>query len=611
MYECVLIAQLSKRGIVNNKENMKKLLLFVLMLLPMVASAETVEIDGIWYNLVPKGNIAEVTGSRIQSGDIVIPETISFEGTDYTVTKIHSGAFLDYTDIKSLSLPKTIETVGGLVTGNIYDRSPTISIYITDLEAWCNIKYNFSDNPGNDYGQIFAFETYNLYLNGNNLVELNVPTTIESINSYAFKNCENIKKVTIINNVTNIGDNAFENCIGLTSVTIPNSVTSIGSSAFQGCSGLTSVTIGSGVKSIGDWAFSSCSSLTSITIPNSVTRICNNAFRSCTSLTSVTIPNSVTEIDGSAFKGCTGLTSVTIPNSVTSIGELAFANCDNLEDVYCNAEIVPNTSTDAFDYSYIEYATLHVPATSVNSYKTTEPWSKFKKVVSISETPHTLKYVIDDEDYETFQLYEGDDIIPLDEPTKEGYTFSGWSEIPETMPAKDVVVTGTFTINKYKLTYKVDDVEYKTSEIEYGATITPEPSPTKEGYTFSGWSEIPEKMPANDVTITGTFTFIPLGKCATPSISMKDGNIFFECETEGVEYVPQVIPLNETSYSNGEMQLPNKYRITVYATKEQYENSDMATKDIELSLGSKGDVNGDGKVNVADHVKLSDIIMNK
>ena len=611
MYECVLIAQLSKRGIVNNKENMKKLLLFVLMLLPMVASAETVEIDGIWYNLVPKGNIAEVTGSRIQSGDIVIPETISFEGTDYTVTKIHSGAFLDYTDIKSLSLPKTIETVGGLVTGNIYDRSPTISIYITDLEAWCNIKYNFSDNPGNDYGQIFAFETYNLYLNGNNLVELNVPTTIESINSYAFKNCENIKKVTIINNVTNIGDNAFENCIGLTSVTIPNSVTSIGSSAFQGCSGLTSVTIGSGVKSIGDGAFSSCSGLTSITIPNSVTRICNNAFRSCTSLTSVTIPNSVTEIDGSAFKGCTGLTSVTIPNSVTSIGELAFANCDNLEDVYCNAEIVPNTSTDAFDYSYIEYATLHVPATSVNSYKTTEPWSKFKKVVSISETPHTLKYVIDDEDYETFQLYEGDDIIPLDEPTKEGYTFSGWSEIPETMPAKDVVVTGTFTINKYKLTYKVDDVEYKTSEIEYGATITPEPSPTKEGYTFSGWSEIPEKMPANDVTITGTFTFIPLGKCATPSISMKDGNIFFECETEGVEYVPQVIPLNETSYSNGEMQLPNKYRITVYATKEQYENSDMATKDIELSLGSMGDVNGDGKVNVADHVKLSDIIMNK
>ena len=590
---------------------MKKLLLFVLMLLPMVASAETVEIDGIWYNLVPKGNIAEVTGSRIQSGDIVIPETISFEGTDYTVTKIHSGAFLDYTDIKSLSLPKTIETVGGLVTGNIYDRSPTISIYITDLEAWCNIKYNFSDNPGNDYGQIFAFETYNLYLNGNNLVELNVPTTIESINSYAFKNCENIKKVTIINNVTNIGDNAFENCIGLTSVTIPNSVTSIGSSAFQGCSGLTSVTIGSGVKSIGDGAFSSCSGLTSITIPNSVTRICNNAFRSCTSLTSVTIPNSVTEIDGSAFKGCTGLTSVTIPNSVTSIGELAFANCDNLEDVYCNAEIVPNTSTDAFDYSYIEYATLHVPATSVNSYKTTEPWSKFKKVVSISETPHTLKYVIDDEDYETFQLYEGDDIIPLDEPTKEGYTFSGWSEIPETMPAKDVVVTGTFTINKYKLTYKVDDVEYKTSEIEYGATITPEPSPTKEGYTFSGWSEIPEKMPANDVTITGTFTFIPLGKCATPSISMKDGNIFFECETEGVEYVPQVIPLNETSYSNGEMQLPNKYRITVYATKEQYENSDMATKDIELSLGSMGDVNGDGKVNVADHVKLSDIIMNK
>ena len=93
-------------------------------------------------------------------------------------------------------------------------------------------------------------------------------------------------------------------------------------------------------------------------------------------------------------------------------------------------------------------------------------------------------------------------------PEKEGYTFSGWSEIPAKMPAKDVTVTGSFTINSYKLIYMVDDREYKSYEIEYSSSITPEAQPTKEGYTFSGWSEIPVTMPAKDVTITGNFTLI-------------------------------------------------------------------------------------------------------
>ena len=61
-------------------------------------------------------------------------------------------------------------------------------------------------------------------------------------------------------------------------------------------------------------------------------------------------------------------------------------------------------------------------------------------------------------------------------------------------------------MNKYKLTYMVDGAEYKSYDVEYGAIITPEAAPTKEGYTFSGWSEIPETMPAHDVTVTGTFT---------------------------------------------------------------------------------------------------------
>ena len=121
-----------------------------------------------------------------------------------------------------------------------------------------------------------------------------------------------------------------------------------------------------------------------------------------------------------------------------------------------------------------------------------------------------MTYIVDGTEYKTYEIEYGATIIPETEPTKEGYTFFEWSEIPESMPAHDVIVTGSFIVNKYKLTYIVDGTEYKTYEIEYDATIMPETNPTKEGCTFSGWSEIPETMPAHNVTVTGAF-FIATG----------------------------------------------------------------------------------------------------
>ena len=92
-------------------------------------------------------------------------------------------------------------------------------------------------------------------------------------------------------------------------------------------------------------------------------------------------------------------------------------------------------------------------------------------------------------------------------PVREGYTFKGWDkEIPELMPAENMTFTAQWQINSYKLVYIVDGEEYKTVDVEYGADIIPEATPEKEGYTFSGWSEMPETMPAHDVTVEGTFS---------------------------------------------------------------------------------------------------------
>ena len=160
-------------------------------------------------------------------------------------------------------------------------------------------------------------------------------------------------------------------------------VLEIKESSFRDCTSLTAVTIPNSVTSIGRYAFRDCSSLTSVTIPNSVTSIGYDAFDGCSSLTAVTIPNSVTSIGKYAFYNCSSLTSITIGSGVTSIDEYAFSYCQSLTDVYCYAENVPRTYSNAFENSSISSATLHVPAGSIDEYISKSPWSKFGSIVAI------------------------------------------------------------------------------------------------------------------------------------------------------------------------------------------------------------------------------------
>lgn len=114
------------------------------------------------------------------------------------------------------------------------------------------------------------------------------------------------------------------------------------------------------------------------------------------------------------------------------------------------------------------------------------------------------------------------------------------------MPANDVTVTGMFAINKYTLTYKVNDEIYKTYEVEFGTTITAEEEPTKEGYTFSGWSAIPATMPAENVTVTGDFTFID---AIEDVIADDDEYQIFTLDGKNVESLQKGV--NIIRYSNG------------------------------------------------------------
>lgn len=108
---------------------------------------------------------------------------------------------------------------------------------------------------------------------------------------------------------------------------------------------------------------------------------------------------------------------------------------------------------------------------------------------------YAIIYNLDGNIFRTDSILYGDTIVSAADPIKEGYTFSGWSEIPAVMPANDIEVTGTFSINKYIVTFinydndtlQIDTLEYGLIPLYQGAI------PLKESerlytYTFSGWS---------------------------------------------------------------------------------------------------------------------------
>lgn len=146
-------------------------------------------------------------------------------------------------------------------------------------------------------------------------------------------------------------------------------------------------------------------------------------FRDCSSLTAVTIPSSVTSIYDNAFFSCWSLTSVTTKNkSPISIKNETFPNRWN--------------------------STLYVPRGSKKNYqKNGNFWSQFKSIVEFDLPTHSLTYVVDGVEYKKYTIEEDASISPEPEPTKEGYTFSGWIGLPEIMPDHDVVVEGIFTPN--------------------------------------------------------------------------------------------------------------------------------------------------------------------
>ena len=188
------------------------------------------EVDGICYK-IGENNTVSVTGPRDFYGDIVIPNQVCFNSAVYLVTSIEESAFYHWPydeSTKSVTIPSSITSIGSDAFG---ERMGLTAVYISDLEAWCKIRFN---GDGSNPLEI----AHHLYLNGTEINDLVIPSSVISIGSTAFRGCIGLTSVTIPKSVTCIGDYAFLNCHELSSLFIPNSVTSIGEGAFSGCEDL-------------------------------------------------------------------------------------------------------------------------------------------------------------------------------------------------------------------------------------------------------------------------------------------------------------------------------------------------------------------------------------
>ena len=359
----------------------------------------------------------------------------------------------------------------------------------------------------------------------NGLKSVTIPNSVTSIGDYAFK-WSGLTSVTIPNSVTSIGGGSFDNCSSLTSVIIPNSVTSIGEAAFELCNGLTSVTIPNSVTSIRRATFCKCRGLKSVTIPNSVTSIGEYAFSDCSGLTSVTIPNSVISIENGAFSGCSGLTSVTIPNSVTSIGAVAFSKCSGLTSV-----TIPNSVTSIGESAFNDCSGL-TSVTIPNSVKSIGEYTFYNCSGLTSVTiPNSVKSIGD-------------------------YAFGSCPNLENVY---------CYAENLY---YSDDDI-FKDSYIEY-ATLHVPSSAISYYQTTAPWSGF-GTIKALESTDVGT------KKCETPTISFADGELIFNCATEGVEYVSEINSNDINKFYTEKVSLTACYDISVTATKSGFSNSDVAT----------------------------------
>ena len=339
----------------------------------------THNLDGVTYELNANGT-ATAIDYYYDIADMVyvaIPETVTVpDGASYTVTSIGEDAFAGCTNLWTIALPSTIESIGDrafadIPPGSIYIHSttpPSINTTVFPNDGYTRYIY-VPQGSATAYAEAEGWVNYGTYLD-----KKEIGTFFD------------FKLVFGDNHTGTVQQNN-------------NNVSSLDFSSgkidvFDGYQNQEYTITG-----FEPWSFVSCANLTSVKLSPYSTTVAEGAFSWCTSLTDVNIPESVTSIQRFAFMSCTSLDKITIPASVTSIGADAFNECSNLTSVYCYAATPPALAGEANPFSNAANATLYVPEGTKADYEAATYWQDFGQIVEMDMandvTIDGINYILD------------------------------------------------------------------------------------------------------------------------------------------------------------------------------------------------------------------------
>ncbi len=345
------------------------------------------------------GKNAVVLGSSAEDATtfwFVLPP-LAFDDGFTIIVRRKDGTVFTKSTTKAITITRNCITKMSPFQVEMEGTQPGNIIYYTSIDGNIVEPYQIDGLVSNKYEDGIGVMTFSKNLETieeyafyecQNIASISIPMGVTSIGDYAFYCCFDLTSISIPDSVTSIGNSAFFECSFLSSITIPDSVTCIGNSAFFDCQSLPFFDMPKGVKSIGESAFEHCLGLTSIEIPDGVTHIGDHAFRSCIALTTITIPKSVARISNGLIMGCSNLTSISLPDGVTSIGNYAFCDCSSLTSI-----VIPDGVTSIGNYAFSGCSSL--TSVVIPDGVTSISDNAFMNCSSLSsiELPESLTYI--------------------------------------------------------------------------------------------------------------------------------------------------------------------------------------------------------------------------
>ena len=188
-------------------------------------------------------------------------------------------------------------------------------------------------------------ELRNFIARSADFTDIEWPSGITTIGSYAFAQCSKFNPASLPSTITSINSHAFYGCSSLAITSLPTIGTTISTYTFYGCTSLALTSLPSNLKNINSYAFQNCSSLALTSLPSSLASLGTYSFSGCTNLALTSLPSSLESLSGYAFQNCNKITVSELPIGVTSLASGVFLGCTSITSIRSDA-VITATNTN-------------------------------------------------------------------------------------------------------------------------------------------------------------------------------------------------------------------------------------------------------------------------